>query len=440
MSATSDLRRGRGLLAALGVAAIAAAAVALAFAGADAGAARLQEPPAATPAPSGASAHPAIGGDGLCLACHADIAGETEHASGHGGGRADCVSCHDPHVARHPHLLRRTAPRLCTQCHTDLRDELREPVVHAAMQDEASCLACHGPHGSPHDGLLRSAAGELCAGCHAPIAARAALEVPHLPAAGGDCGACHAPHSGADLALLVEPAPALCAGCHPVDANLRKAHGGFALADTDCGSCHDPHGTADAALIRAVSHLPFASGDCASCHADPARPAAGLEGPTSNCEDCHAGYRDSAGHHPVGDAARCVDCHSPHAGEAPGMTAGPQRAVCLGCHGDVREAILAGASRHPANLEQGACSACHAGHGATTAPLLRAGLHGLCESCHTDHSKFAHPMGPNVPDPRREGATLTCLSCHDPHASEHPMLLTASSERDLCVECHAALH
>ena len=77
--------------------------------------------------------------------------------------------------------------------------------------------------------------------------------------------------------------------------------------------------------------------------------------------------------------------------------------------------------------------------GADTA-LLRTPREGFCEACHQDHSRFAHPMGSNVFDPRDPSKTLDCLSCHDAHASDSPMTLLGSADRDLCVDCHGELH
>ena len=87
-------------------------------------------------------------------------------------------------------------------------------------------------------------------------------------------------------------------------------------------------------------------------------------------------------------------------------------------------------------MDDGRCTACHQPHEAQGSPLLARAEGTLCESCHVDHSRFAHPMGSNVPDPSRPGHSVTCVSCHDPHASEQDHLLLADPGRDLCVRCH----
>jgi predicted CXXCH cytochrome family protein len=158
---------------------------------------------------------------------------------------------------------------------------------------------------------------------------------------------------------------------------------------------------------------------------------------------CHEDYEpaaDPAPDHPVGGEVTCTGCHSPHWGEGPGMMRGPERLVCLECHSDVRTEIEAGASTHPLEVGGGRCTSCHQPHDAVAGPLLARERAELCAGCHESHSRFAHPMGPNVPDPRTPGQTIDCLSCHYPHASDQKMMLRASPERELCVSCHGDLH
>ena len=117
-----------------------------------------------------------------------------------------------------------------------------------------------------------------------------------------------------------------------------------------------------------------------------------------------------------------------------------ERQVCLSCHTDLRDALQSAVSTHPLEAADGRCTGCHTPHDPAAAPLLREKRSDLCESCHQDHARFAHPMGPNVADPRRPGETVSCLSCHDPHASDQPMMLILEPDRALCVDCHDRLH
>ena len=71
--------------------------------------------------------------------------------------------------------------------------------------------------------------------------------------------------------------------------------------------------------------------------------------------------------------------------------------------------------------------------------MLRAKVNDLCGICHDTGPKHTIPLGDQYKDPRT-GGPLTCLSCHDPHASAFDYQLLADQRRDLCIECHSAGH
>jgi predicted CXXCH cytochrome family protein len=94
-------------------------------------------------------------------------------------------------------------------------------------------------------------------------------------------------------------------------------------------------------------------------------------------------------------------------------------------------------SSHPATAGGGRCTICHEPHQSANRALLRSGdVNAVCSKCHKGHAQFGHPVGSNVTDPRN-GQPMSCLSCHNPHASQQKMMLRAESQRALCVECHA---
>jgi predicted CXXCH cytochrome family protein len=381
-----------------------------------------------------------VGGKALCLACHADLQADLEGRVMHAPVEADrCTDCHDPHASRHSHMLRAKTGTLCASCHEDTRAETLDAYAHGALRDERSCLACHAPHSAAETSLLRDSPEVLCVSCHEPVTAQIDSDHPHAPVALGECASCHEPHGGPRAALLATDLPGLCWECHDNDDALRGSHRGFSLERADCRSCHDPHGGEGPALVRTAAHPPFAEQMCDTCHASDSDPARFVDEQPGLCVVCHDD-RDPEGHaegsHPIGNEVVCTDCHSPHAGEGPGLR-GAERGICLGCHDEIRVAIATLKSHHPITAEGGRCTACHQAHDSDTPPLLARKRDALCSDCHRDHSRFTHPMGPNVPDPSRPGRSVDCLSCHDPHASEYKMMLRASSERDLCVGCHA---
>src|SRR5205085_2160684 len=215
--------------------------------------------------------------------------------------------------------------------------------------------------------------------------------------------------------------------CHdPAQPKLTQAHRRFPLGAIDCASCHNPHGSAQPKLIRSKPHAVFAT--CGKCHdTNGAKPQALLaKTSTDLCVRCHGAVKTEAqkpGAHKALDKG-CVTCHTPHAADERGLIKADERTICLSCHEDVKKSLAAAFSIHPLKADGGRCSACHAPHRSDVKPLLKAQRENLCQTCHKDHSQFSHPFGPGVTDPRT-GGTMTCLSCHTPHASQQPYLLPA---------------
>jgi len=186
--------------------------------------------------------------------------------------------------------------------------------------------------------------------------------------------------------------------------------------------------------VRAEPHEVFST--CGRCHDAGGKLLAKSQ---DLCVRCHGEVRreaEKADAHPA-MAEGCVTCHTPHAADRPGLLAGAsERGVCLSCHGEVRDAQKAFLSVHPESGAAGACSACHTGHRSDQPALLKAPPQEVCKTCHEGHSQFSHPMGTGVIDPRT-GRDVTCLSCHGPHGTMFPMILTESPQRALCVQCHS---
>jgi predicted CXXCH cytochrome family protein len=133
----------------------------------------------------------------------------------------------------------------------------------------------------------------------------------------------------------------------------------------------------------------------------------------------------------VHSGRECLSCHEPHAADAPKLLKKKGDELCFTCH-DRR--LTAGKVRHAA-LDQG-CTACHGAHGTEGDKLISAKQEAeLCRSCHSDLTRHYHPTQTSRPDPRT-GAAMRCTSCHRPHASDVPGLLTHDPKRDLCIQCH----
>jgi predicted CXXCH cytochrome family protein len=383
---------------------------------------------------------------------------------------------------------------VCFTCHADKNAaEIKGAVHPPAVRD---CLKCHDPHTSDNKyQLLKPTSGDektnLCLGCH-----RTSLDVPekgsrHLALEGG-CDTCHVTHKtgpGPEREFryhLTKTAPALCLDCHDAkDASLIQAHENQPFEKADCLSCHDPHQSEQPKLMQRFVHPPFADKQCEVCHAPPKDGKVVLTqaSPRELCVTCHADQAEKIEkakvQHP-GALGECTDCHSPHAGKSPGFIKPDPVSACLNCHTAQADEGKKHVLHQPA-FQQG-CATCHDPHGGDRPKLLRADGNALCLECHGPDSQptrlqaehvftifngavklpddyykenrvpilplrfgFGHPVEghpvSDIPDPKdatKVKVQLSCLTCHQPHASAKSGLLVKDQENNLafCDTCH----
>jgi predicted CXXCH cytochrome family protein len=306
------------------------------------------------------------------------------------------------------------------------------------------------------------------------------------------CDTCHLTHkTGADPTPenrfhLTKAPPALCLDCHdPKDESLQKAHQNQPFATSNCVECHDPHQSATPKLMAKFMHVPFADKSCDTCHAQAKDGKVVLtqKDAKSVCITCHddkAKLIDTAKVQHPGASGDCIDCHNPHASSQPGLPKTDGVTICLGCHSDIDE-LRKKAVHHQPAFAQG-CSTCHTPHGGDNDHLLRAKGNALCLECHgpdsvpqkneaehlltifngtvklpddyyqknkvailplrfgLGHPVEYHPVS-DVMDPANQGKVqtpLSCLSCHQAHASAQPDLLVKdqSNNMQFCDNCH----
>ena len=429
-----------------------------------------------------------------CLECHED---KTKAKSVHSAMATGCMSCHEIRVNRdvtRVKLITATPYTLCLTCHADKKAADIKGTVHSpAVRD---CLACHDPHGSANKNqLLKPTSGDpkenLCLNCHqtglntpAKGSRHAALDI--------GCDTCHVTHkTGAEPSAenrfhLAKASPALCLDCHDAkDAELQKAHNNQPFAGADCLECHDPHQSDSPKLMAKFQHAPFQGNGCDTCHA-PAKDGkvvltqADAKTLCVTCHDDKAKLIETAKVQHPGAAGDCTDCHSPHASNQPGLPKTDSVSICLGCHSDVDE-LRKKAVHHQPAFGQG-CSVCHTPHGGDNDHLLRAKGNALCLECHgpdsvpqrdeaahlltifngavklpddyykknkvailplrfgLGHPVEYHPVS-DVMDPTNQSKVktpLSCLSCHQPHASAEPDLLVKDQVNNMsfCDTCH----
>jgi predicted CXXCH cytochrome family protein len=429
-----------------------------------------------------------------CLECHGDKA---KGKSVHSAMALGCMACHEIRVNRdvtRVRLITATTYALCFTCHADKNPKEIKGTVHPpAVRD---CLKCHDPHSSDNDyHLLKPTSGgaeeNLCLECHTK-----GLNVPEggsrHPALDIGCNACHDVHKTGDSQdpefkfHLVKAVPALCFECHDVkDSDLAKAHRNQPFETANCLECHDPHQSDRPNLLQAFVHPPFADKQCDLCHQPAKDGKVVLTQATAKdlCVTCHADkekqIEDAKVQHP-GAFGDCTDCHSPHAGNSPGFPKPDAVNVCLTCHTEIAEEGKKSDLHQPV-FQQG-CAICHDPHGNDKANLLRVPGNALCLECHGSvarpqkiesehvltifngsvklpedyfeknktpllplkyglgHPVEGHPVS-DIMDPMnitKVKTRLSCLSCHQPHASAKPGLLVKDQEANMafCDMCH----
>jgi len=429
-----------------------------------------------------------------CIECHED---KTKGKAVHTAISTGCTSCHEirvSHDVTRVKLITATPVALCISCHADKEAANIKGTVHSpAVRD---CLGCHDPHSSDNKNqLLKPTSGgekeNLCLGCH-----KTGLNVPekgsrHAALEMG-CDTCHITHkTGAtpteeNRFHLTKSAPALCVDCHDVkDADLKKAHQNQPFGSANCLQCHDPHQSAQPKLMRKFQHAPFEAKSCEMCHAPAKDGKVVLTQPDAKtlCLTCH----DDKGKtiesakvpHP-GAMGDCTDCHSPHAASEPGLPKTNGVEICTGCHSEIGDLGKKAFHHQPAFGQ--ACSICHTPHGGENDHLLRAKGDILCLECHgpdrtstplkdehlisifdgkvklpedyftknkvvvlplkygLGHPVENHPVA-DVMDPtdqRKVKTPLSCLTCHQPHASAQADLLVKDQVNNMafCDTCH----
>ena len=406
----------------------------------------------------------------LCLGCH-DVRGKTPmHPPIEGGG---CVTCHDPHGSPNPSLLvKYPIVDLCNDCHTP---KGTKKSVHTAVK-KGNCTGCHSPHAGEAAPLLIAPREKLCLECHKPdkltkhankhvpvaegrcldchdahesdlpantlaagkdlclkchdAKARQGLDRPgrgkrvdlskanvHGPVGSGDCQDCHVKgHDSKNLRLLETAPPMLCWGCHPRNDETPWVH--TAVRAGDCAVCHDPHSEGRDHYLRDAT----AKEMCFRCHTDDVTGRAFI-------------------HKPVAEG-KCDECHDPHGSENRfNLKQGSGVRACAPCHA----AKVAPVKVKHLALERSGCTACHDPHATANRYQLIKPANTLCQSCHTDKMDGLHVSnfvrgGHKIAggcDPHDVDKDFSCVSCHDAHGSNSPMMLRfGESPAESCDWCH----
>ncbi|MGK5084383.1 cytochrome c3 family protein [Bdellovibrionota bacterium FG-1] len=152
----------------------------------------------------------------------------------------------------------------------------------------------------------------------------------------------------------------------------------------------------------------------------------------SPCLKCHADHqRQPVAHYPAA-AGLCEVCHDAkpeHFADPKANKVGNKSVAntCLSCHGKMQEHSVI----HPAlRQDPEACITCHNPHGSEHPHSLRQNVQDTCLMCHDmmpDKSKSIHGV---LKDQE------SCLNCHVAHSSENKKLLIVNPSPAFCLSCH----
>jgi predicted CXXCH cytochrome family protein len=209
-----------------------------------------------------------------------------------------------------------------------------------------------------------------------------------------------------------------------------------------CLECHRD-------LVGARNIHPAAEMGCAVCHDDPhAGEKAVLslvQNPPDLCLMCHdQKILGGKVKHPPAASGQCTACHNPHSSPNPRLFTARLPDLCFGCH---TARPFARRVKH-APVAAGQCLTCHEAHSSPVESVLKTPVGELCVGCHRRQSTGTHVLTrlapadthplTGVPDPRRAGRQLSCVSCHVPHSADSRLLFAgdAPNPQRLCLWCH----
>ena len=278
---------------------------------------------------------------------------------------------------------------------------------------------------------------------------------------------------GAGLGLLIVAAtvslsqpsaargPERAPGTAPEPVGRAAGQESSAVTTEDCLACHADQEAGLASSHHSVLETQGAASragtesSCIACHGDPTahiesldpadivsyRPEDSPVEASERCLTCHASDHPTFQSSPHGRAGvSCTSCHTVHDGpeavlaedrsDRSGLSTmvGRVSESCTNCHASVATEFTF--TEHH-RLEEGtlSCTSCHNPH----APSQRMLLGGLkqqeCIGCHQDKG------GPYVFE-HGSSTVEGCVACHTPHGSPNRHMLKFQSVADQCYSCH----
>jgi hypothetical protein len=415
-----------------------------------------------------------------------------ELVQGHAKWEEECTKCH-------VRFDRAAQDKLCTDCHKDVGQDMRERTgYHGRQKATATCRSCHTDHKgrsarivefdknkfdhAQSDYLLRGKHIDTkCEKCHEPK--KPYWKAPqdcnschkkddvHKGSLGPKCLDCHTEgswkeakfdHDKTEFKLTGKHVDTKCVDCHKKGAEYKDAA-------TTCVGCHkkDDDGT--------KGHKGQYGDKCDSCHGTKAwKPATfnhdtdtkyALRGKhrTTKCNECHTGhlYKDKVG-------TTCIACHKKDDDGAKGHK-GSLGKECASCHTerDWKEALKFDHDKTQFPLvdkhRDVKCADCHTTKDYKDAPKDCIGCHKkddkheatlgtLCKDCHnervwTDVKRFDHDKTKFKLRDAHAASKVKCKDCHSDlkHYRDTPVDCYACHKKDdkheatlgtKCADCH----
>lgn len=369
--------------------------------------------------------------DGLCMACHKEIAADLRGKTGWHGRKAQdsCKSCHTEHKGRQARIVDfKTDQFDHSQTDFQLQDkhakaECKSCHVSGKKYREAAstCVACHrkDDDAKGHKGQL----GTQCQDCHSPAGwkparfdhdkTRFALTGKHSQA---QCADCHKNNAYKDTSRT-------CVACHRKDDDS-KGHKG--LLGDKCDSCHRSNGWKPSTFdhdqdTRYALRGQHRSAACKDCHTSP--PAR-----TKLSQDCYACHeRDDKHQGTLGK--QCASCHTERGWKEPAkFDHNNSNFPLLGKHASVECK-----SCHLSARFKDAASDCYACHRNSDKHQQTLGTD--CAACHTERSwkmadaRFRHDSTRFALRNGHASDKVSCSACHKDLQSFRKTPLA-------CVACH----
>lgn len=243
-----------------------------------------------------------------------------------------------------------------------------------------------------------------------------------------------------------------CLGCHDqIQATIKQAVVHPAV-EMGCDSCHVDHGDAPLGGVapEGAASPPYLSASqpdlCWACHdaedAQAAKAHGELPFAASICSNCHnphgsesAKLLPAQAHPPFADRS-CDMCHLAGEDGKLGLQTETASELCYMCHDGMQTRVTEAKSTHSLlTFDADACVTCHSPHASDHPRLLKQEGSQVCSDCHdaAEQSLVATHGGFSLQE-------VNCAGCHNPHASQGEKLLAAQEHPPFadrgCDMCH----